>query len=211
MYSSVHHAPHLVPPRPLALPVRRVRDGTVGVTVESEKTDEELLKLFDRYPGGGRELVEEAIANDLAESQNYKARWRKGGNSRHTYARYLQEKTGQASCAYCRVKLTDTCDHWLMTGIDHVVPCNSIKHEKIEEAWIDDLANAVLCCSACNGFLNQVTLRRIEVPIDKLHPKTAGEFLDLRNRVFLLKRKKALERHKGERKFFDDEVLRDDD
>lgn len=158
--------------------------------------------LFDYYPGRGEQLVREAFADDLKESQEYRGRWRKGGNSRHDYARYLREKTGQGSCAYCKMNLVDTYDHWLMTSVDHVVPWNANQHEKIKAAWIDDLANAVLCCSACNGFLSQVTLKRLGVLDEERHPRTVNEFFALRNKVFSLKREKALERHKEERAFF---------
>ena len=99
------------------------------------------MNLFRRYPKQGRE--------SLGRLQNLTGACRSG------YGLALQRLTGQSSCAYCGVLLTDTYDHWLLMSVDHVVPQGEARRLGIPIGWYDDAINQVLCCSGCNGFGNR--------------------------------------------------------
>jgi hypothetical protein len=120
-----------------------------------------------------------------------------GTACRTGYGLMLQQITGQTRCAYCDLDISDTYDHWLHLSVDHVIPASMAKHEGWRE-WVDNADNMVICCSACNGFLNGFRICE-----DAVAPTTFEEFAALRAAVFRRKQAKALERHKGERQVFD--------
>jgi len=82
-------------------------------------------------------------------------------------------------------------------SVDHVVPVAAGKKKGIREDWLYDMANSVLCCSACNSFRNTWKLSGGE-PV----PDTFGKFAELRDRVFSRRKGKILERHQEEKGFF---------
>ena len=136
------------------------------------------MKPFDNYPGRGRELVERKLPS---------------GTARHDYGPPVAEYCGY-KCAYCARDLAESYEAWLDLQVDHVIPRSAIKLG-FREGRIDDIANLVICCAACNAFLNRHTVK--DRPPDDLQM-----FFDLRDRVFEEKRRKARKRHDQERQFW---------
>jgi len=100
-------------------------------------------------------------------------------------------KHSDGRCAYCSADLTSTYEAWLNLSLEHVVPQGPAQSPGINPAWLRDLANCVLCCRACNEFLNQYRPRA--------EAATWDEFIQLRDRVFAEKRALARRRHASER------------
>ena len=120
---------------------------------------------FDSYP-----TEEEELLKGL----------RNTGNCRHGYGLDLQQRTGQTHCAYCGESLVDEYRHWLMMSVDHVVPVQEALRLGAPREFINGLVNQVLCCSACNGFLNRFT-----DPDEQPRAHWAlQDFIELRNRMF---------------------------
>lgn len=92
--------------------------------------------------------------------------------------------------------MTESYDSWLDLSIDHVIPGRTVTGLAWPREWVDDLANLVTCCRACNEFLNGY--RVVDPP-----PTTADEFLALRDRHFLAKRAWVIERHVRERDWYE--------
>ena len=157
----------------------------------------QAVNPFDNYPGKGRDLADPF----LRHTYRYQKMWENGSNSKHHYALYLILETKQPSCAYCEKILVDTFDHWLLTSIDHVVPKNAIKSNDMREDWVHDLSNVVICCLACNGYLNQYKL-----PTETRGPLSMEKWFALRDRTFREKREEAQARLKTEREFFDENL-----
>ena len=126
------------------------------------------MKPFDDYPGGGYTIL----------------RTLKGGNARREYGHWLVER-GQTSCAYCRMILVDSYEHWLLLTVDHVVPVSDRDRREghrlgIPKNWHESYSNIVLACSGCNGFRN-----RYEVSWQEPREKwDECEFFKFRDRVF---------------------------
>jgi 5-methylcytosine-specific restriction endonuclease McrA len=118
---------------------------------------------FGRLPRSGRELLGRPKQGDLT--------------ARHGYGRQTFELLGHR-CVYCGQTLSDYRD-WLNISIDHVIPRQLIGRGW-PVVWIEDLANLVPCCRACNEFTNSYTV--LESP-----PPNIDEFLDLRDRHYLAK------------------------
>ncbi len=100
----------------------------------------------------------------------------------------------------------DKYDRWLTISVDRIIPERAISEwEKTEEIkknqkiidWINDYANIVPCCNACNSFLNGVT-----IDDSKRIPRNEEEFIKLRDEIFDLKVEIAKKRHEEERKWF---------
>lgn len=136
---------------------------------------------FDSYPGGGRHLLGE---------------W-KGSNARHDYGLELMKLTGQSHCGYCDLDLTANYETWLSFVVEHVIPLSICRANALNRDWYWDLSNAVLACSACNGFCNRF---RPDFTISP--PNSIEEFYDLRDKIFLRRRERILARHAEEREFF---------
>jgi len=115
------------------------------------------------------------------------------GSARHDYGLQLAEMTNwNGECAYCTRDLISTYESWLHLQVDHVIPRYLAKHNyKSVKKWIESIPNCVICCAACNAFLN-----KFEVDADP--PKTADDFFSIRNQIFTKKKNQATERHKKE-------------
>jgi hypothetical protein len=68
----------------------------------------------------------------------------------------------------------------------------------ISSDWLEDYWNTVLCCSACDAFGNPFPLAP-EVTC----PDTVEEFLALRDRIFVERKRIILRHHEEELAFFD--------
>ena len=137
---------------------------------------------FDAYPHRGRRQI-----GGLT-----------GHSCRHEYGLKLQRLIGLNKCAYCGLNLVDTYDHWLMLTVDHVVPSHGGEELGISSDWLEDYWNTVLCCSACDAFGNPFPLGP-----DVTCPDTIEEFLALRDRIFVERKKIILRNHEEELAFFD--------
>jgi hypothetical protein len=140
------------------------------------------LLPFVSYPSQGRMLIGRV----------------RGGNCRHEYGLRHQRLTGQTSCAYCNLDFTLCYENWLMMALDHVIPASVCSSTGIHIEWMDDHANRVLCCAACNGFKNRWT------PDEPLAcPTTLDGFFDIRDSIFILRRYQILQSHISERRFYE--------
>jgi hypothetical protein len=126
---------------------------------------------FDQYPSGGKEIIGECS----------------GGNCRHEYGLELQRLTGQTTCAYCGLSLIDTYEHWLLMSVDHVIPTGTGLALGIEQRWLEDFCNAVLCCSGCNGLRN-----RFPLPAESTVPVDVAGFVELRDAIFAVRKELIL-------------------
>lgn len=120
-----------------------------------------------------------------------------GGSCRTGYGLRLQQITGQTACAYCGLDMVGSYHHWLHLTLDHVIPGYVAKMPGWRE-WVDNANNTVICCSACNAFLNG-----FRMPADAKPPSTFGEFVVLRSAVFHEKKTRALQRQDQERAVFE--------
>jgi hypothetical protein len=138
---------------------------------------------FDLYPHKGRQLIERS--------------WR-GSNARHDYGLVFMKVTGQTRCAYCEVSLIGSYEAWLSLVLDHVVPSSVCIAAKVPDEWCGNFSNAVLACAACNGFCNRYK------PSDAtLTSGTLEAFYDLRDRIFVERKKLITRRRAEERQFFE--------
>ena len=137
---------------------------------------------FDAYPHRGRRPIGPLT----------------GDNCRREYGLRLQRLVGLNKCAYCALSLIDTYDHWLMLTVDHVVPSYAGQELGIAREWLEDYWNTVLCCSACDSFGNPFALGP-----KVACPESAEEFLALRDRIFIERKKTILASHEEELAFFD--------
>ena len=140
---------------------------------------------FESYPGQGRILL---------------GRPKRTDNCRHGYGLEFMQLTGQRTCAYCGIDLTARYELWLMMALDHVVPGSVCAAWNLSRDWEEDYSNRVLCCSACNTFDNRYTPKLIQCPT------TLEEFFQVRDAIFVERRKRIEEKHKQEHTFFDQQV-----
>ena len=139
------------------------------------------MEPFDRYPGGGRQLLGPS----------------RGTNARHEYGLKLQRVTGETTCAYCGVSLVDDFYRWLLLQVDHAVPVGQARRLGVPQMYYEDLVNLVLACAGCNGFNNRHTVVR--------QPQadwTLAEYLALRDDVFAKRRQRFAECRAREMAFF---------
>lgn len=87
--------------------------------------------------------------------------------------------------------LSEPYEAWLDVSIDHVIPRETVKRLGYPRDWVEDIANLVTSCRACNEFLNGY---RVTDPL----PGTLEEFFALRDRHFVAKRSWVLARHERE-------------
>jgi hypothetical protein len=121
-----------------------------------------------------------------------------GGSCRTGYGAKLQQLTGQTTCAYCGLDLTDAYEHWVLLSVDHVIPGSVIRtHGDGWRQWVDNLHNLVICCSACNGFSNRYR------PSLGEPPATFEEFCQVRDRVFAERMERVQERRRLEQRLFE--------
>jgi len=151
--------------------------------VDIEKDPNNVPLLFVSYPSEGRALI---------------ARVKGNGGCRCGYGLRHQQYTGQTCCAYCGLDFTSRYENWLMMALDHVVPASVCLEASIPIEWMDDHANRVLCCSACNGFKNRWQ------PAEPLVCPTSLEgFFDLRDSIFVIRREHILQSQADARAFFE--------
>lgn len=137
---------------------------------------------FSQYKENGRALLGKARSGD--------------GTCRHGYGLDVFNQCG-TTCVYCDRELDEPYEVWLDVSVDHVIPVGTIKRLSYPREWVDDLANLVTCCRACNEFLNQYS-------VNDGVPETVEEFFDLRDQHYLKKRELAQERHRCEREWHRD-------
>ena len=121
------------------------------------------------------------------------------GTARHGYGLDVALTTGFYKCAYCKRDLLATYEAWLDLSVDHVVP-QSTKWESAAKEWINDKANMVICCRACNEFTNKHEIKERE-------PKEFVEFVKIRDNTFLAKKERVLVRHNAERQLYEQKWL----
>jgi len=136
---------------------------------------------FDSYPSQGRVLLGPVS----------------GDRCRRGYGLKFMQKTGQTACAYCGVDFAASYQDWLNMTLDHVVPVNVCRDLRISDDWMEDCANKVLACSACNGFNN-----RYKPSEDIAIPQSLAGFFDLRDRIFTERKRLVTASHEREREFF---------
>ncbi|MBO8128151.1 MAG: HNH endonuclease [Peptococcaceae bacterium] len=139
---------------------------------------------FDRYEGGGRKLLGRPPGGD--------------GTCRRGYGVPVFKQCG-LTCVYCGRFLGAPYEAWLDISIDHVIPRSAIEQLGVPREWVEDVANLVTCCRACNEFLNQY---RVNPPA----PQNLAQFFDLRDQVFRDKRELARRRHAEERMWYEKNV-----
>jgi 5-methylcytosine-specific restriction endonuclease McrA len=132
---------------------------------------------FERYRGSGRTLLGRPPVGD--------------GTCRHGYGPPVFAECGTA-CVYCDRGMGESYESWLHLSVDHVIPSGTVKQLGWPREWVEDIANLVTCCRACNELLNGY--RVADTP-----PATVNEFFALRDRHFIAKRARAGERHVRER------------
>ena len=64
--------------------------------------------------------------------------------------------------------------------VDHVIPTQAGLALGIEQSWLEDFCNTVLCCSGCNGFRC-----RYELPATASNPTDVNGFATLRDAIFV--------------------------
>ncbi len=148
---------------------------------------------FEKYEGKGRRLIETPL--------------KRGSSSRTGYGLNTFERCG-LTCVYCGYEMK-TYKNWLNISVDHVVPINALEYwqriqssvifDKELKKWIHNVSNTVTCCGACNVFLQNP----INDKNPKSKPKTLNGFFNLRDQIFMEKKKIAKERHKKEKEWFD--------
>lgn len=136
---------------------------------------------FGRYDGAGRQLLGRPPWGD--------------GSSRRGYGVPVFGQCG-TTCVYCGRDLGSTYEAWLGLSVDHVIPGGDGRRLGYPIEWIDDIANLVTCCRACNEFLNGY---RVTDP----PPASVDQFFDLRDRHFIRKREWVITRHAQERAWYE--------
>jgi hypothetical protein len=117
--------------------------------------------------------------------------------ARHGYGPPVFEECGY-SCVYCGLDMQHAYGGWLQISVDHVVPRNAVARGFPVE-WIEDIANLVTCCRACNEFRNQFT-------VADRRPADSEAFFDLRDRVFAVRKANILARHAIEQASYEERV-----
>jgi len=140
------------------------------------------MQPFDSYPHQGRALLGVV----------------RGSNCRHGYGLQFMQITGQTNCAYCDRNLVDRYENWLDMALDHVVPTSVCGGLGVIADWVDDCANRVLACAACNSFKN-----RFKPSYEIACPLSLEGFFNLRDSVFAERKSLIRQRHDDERSFFE--------
>jgi len=87
---------------------------------------------------------------------------------------------------------------WLQLSVDHVIPQQSIA-SGFPAAWVLDTTNIVACCRSCNDLFNR------DPHVDAI-PESIEAFYDLRDRLYLARRARIIERRAEERAWFEENV-----
>jgi hypothetical protein len=91
-----------------------------------------------------------------------------------------------------------TFEGWLQLSVDHVIPQHAIA-AGFPEDWVLDTSNLVACCRPCNDLFNRD-------PVIEPAPITLEGFLQLRDRLFLARQARIIERREKERGWFAEHV-----
>ena len=153
--------------------------GRLPISISVCRKDK--MQPFDSYPHQGRALLGKAV----------------GSNCRHGYGLKFMQITRQTKCAYCGHDFIVSYQNWLHMALDHVVPKSVCVGFGFSAEWIEDCANKVLACAACNGFYN-----RYRPSSDVVCPLSLSEFFDLRDRIFSERKAPILRKHEEEKQFF---------
>lgn len=89
-----------------------------------------------------------------------------------------------ATCVYCGLSFIDDPAHWYLVSVDHIVPKYAKDRLKLDDKYIDAMANQVLCCQACNAYDNKNDLGGMPGYTPPL-VWTDEEFFNLRDRAFI--------------------------
>jgi hypothetical protein len=122
----------------------------------------------------------------------------RGATCRRDYGAEFMKITGQRVCAYCGLDLVFRFDSWLTMVLDHVVPVSVCKAMQVPNKWRHDYSNAVLSCSACNGFCN-----RYSPTMDGRTCSTLEQFYDLRDEIFPIRKQLIEVRRMAEFGYFE--------
>jgi len=109
------------------------------------------------------------------------------GTARGGYGRDIFMRD-EYTCAYCGLLMLKEFEYYLQLSVDHVVPRST---KGCDPTLIEDAANLVTCCRACNEFGNRY---RADIPTDV----TEDAFWDLRDRVFPERRALIMQRRAAE-------------
>jgi len=99
---------------------------------------------------------------------------------------------------------TESFNNWRSVVLDHVVPQSVRKSLGIRLDWIWDFSNAVLACSACNGYNNRYK-PEIDSPQQQMSQE---EFFDLRDRCYRERKGPIMEKLTQEEDFFNLKIKR---
>jgi len=102
------------------------------------------------------------------------------------------------SCVYCRLDMSEPYENWLQLSVDHVVPAGT-KGAGYPPEWIEDIANLVTCCRACNEFSNGF---RVTSPV----PPNVEAFFVVRDQAYLAKRDLLVMKHDVERRRYAEQM-----
>lgn len=121
------------------------------------------------------------------------------GNCRRGYGLQFARLVGQTRCGYCDQDLIASYEVWLSMALDHVVPVSLARKLQIRKEWVQDYANGVLTCAACNGFDN-----RYEPSFKVQSPANLEEFFALRDQIFIERKERIRSCHEQEKAFFEE-------
>lgn len=134
---------------------------------------------FARYPGAGRTMLGPPPQGDATARHGY-------GTSVFTICGY--------TCVYCGLDMAASYATWLQLSVDHVLP-RSLADAGWNRAWIEDRANLVTSCRACNDFTNGYR-------VTDAAPLDPEAFITLRDRHFVAKLALAQAAHAREQVWF---------
>lgn len=92
-----------------------------------------------------------------------------------------------------------TFEGWLQLSVDQIVP-EQATGVRFSPEWVRDASNLVACCRSCNDLFNRD-------PIVDPVPQTLETFYDLRDRLYLARRQRVIERRAAERAWFEEHVV----
>jgi hypothetical protein len=93
--------------------------------------------------------------------------------------------------------MAETYENWLTMALDHVIPHSTCLAWELPDEWREEQSNRGLCCATCNTFGNRYA------PLEFERPSTLDEFFDIRDAIFVERKRIILERHRIERAFYD--------
>lgn len=135
---------------------------------------------FARYRGGGWQRLGRPRQGDLT--------------ARHGYGPPVFEQCGYR-CVYCGLDMAANFESWLQLSVDHVIP-RQMSRAGYPPELVEDIANLVTCCRACNDFGNRYALT--DPP-----PASEDAFFELRDRAFRERKAMILAKRGQERAIYE--------